>query len=311
MRNQGGDYNIYNYNALHAGDWRYWDAFSRNPSPLARDFWMIPGGNNTLAMSEILIPGTGDQGLSLLKVDGATDQNLYLYNAPVTGDWRYWDAYARNPSPAARDFWIIPGGDDVSLTADANDYLAAMKTDSGDYSLYLYNVPVAGDWRYWDAYARNPSAVARDLWVIPYANDAVAMCGLDTVGDGDADSLLVVRNISGDYSLYLWNMPVPGDWTYEDAVARNLVPRALDAWVIPQRDDIEYVTGLNRGNSFDKLFVMENYGGDYNIYLWNAPMPGDLAEGQAQARNPSPVARDFWIIPVGNDNAGIAGLRGQ
>jgi len=234
-----------------------------------------------------------------------------LYDAPLSGDWVYWDAFARNPSAAARDLWHIPAGNDTVLMADADDRLAVMKSDGGGYGLYLYNVPREGDWTFWDAYARNPSAVARDLWVIPYANDAVAMCGLDTAGDGLADSLAVVRNVSGDYSVYLWNLPAPGDWTYSDAVARNLVPRALDGWVITQRDDIEYVTGVNRGNSFDELGVMEDYWGDYNLYIWNAPRPGDLTEVQALARNPSALARDLWIVPADNDTSGMAGVKAQ
>jgi len=311
MKDQGGDYNLYVYNAPVSGDWIYWDAFVRNPSAAARDLWLIPSGNDTQAMAEVIIPGTGEQGISVLKLKGGFDQNLYLYNAPVSGDWVYWDAFARNPSALARDLWVIPEGNDTVLMADADEYLAALKSDGGDFGLYLYNVPREGDWTFWDAYARNPSEVARDLWVIPYANAAVAMCGLDTAGDGLVDSLVVVRDVSGDYRLYLWNLPVPGDWTYADAVARNLVPRALDSWVIPQRDDIEYVTGVNRGNSFDELGVMEDYWGDYNLYIWNAPRPGDLTEAQALARNPSALARDLWIVPAGNDTAGMAGVKAQ
>lgn len=46
-----GDYNFYLWNAPMAGDWTRWDALSRNPSPLARDFCMLPSGNNTMALS--------------------------------------------------------------------------------------------------------------------------------------------------------------------------------------------------------------------------------------------------------------------
>ncbi|MDP8247890.1 MAG: hypothetical protein P9M00_07110, partial [Candidatus Tritonobacter lacicola] len=121
-----------------------------------------------------------------------------------------------------------------------------------------------------------------------------------------SDSLLVVRNEGGDYNVYLWNMPMPGDWTYWDAVARNPSPRARDLWVIPYRNDIAQVSGVNRGVSPDELAVMENYGGDYNFYMWNAPSPGDWIYWDATARNPSPFARDFWMIPSGNDTVDMA-----
>ena len=189
--------------------------------------------------------------------------------------------------------------------ADGGSRIASMRDQGGDYNLYLWNSPVPGDWTYWNAHARNPSALARDLWVIPQGDDASAMCGLDTTGDGDADSLLVVRNDGGDYLLYVWNMPAPGDWTYFDAMARNPSALARDFWVIPQRDDIEQVVGIGRGAS-DGLGVMENYAGDYGFYVWNALEPGDSTYWDAISRNPSPLSRDLWKIPEGNDTIGVA-----
>ena len=150
-----------------------------------------------------------------------------------------------------------------------------MKNEGGDHNFYLYNSPYQGDWSYWDAAARNPSPLGRDLWIIPNGNDVVTMCGLDTTGDGESDSLLVVRDEWGDYNVYLWNMPVEGDWTYFDAIARNPSAQARDLWSIPRRDDIILVTGISRGSSsFDELGVMENFSGDQNFYVWNAPRPG-------------------------------------
>jgi hypothetical protein len=261
---QGGfDYDLYSYAAPVAGDWTKADALARNPSPLARDFWEIPRDNNTLAMTEVDADG-GEQEIASLKGDGGgTDINLYLYHAPAPGDWVYWDAYARNPSPLARDFWVIPQGD-----------------------------------------------------------DAEAICGLDTTGDGDSDSLVVVRNDGGDYLVYLWNMPQAGDWTYWDAVSRNPSPLARDFWVIPQRNDIADVAGIASpllaaplsgrgidGGMEDRLATVENAAGDFNFYLWNAPITGDWTRWDAVSRNPSPLARDFWQIPAGNHTVGMAAPR--
>ncbi len=52
--------------------------------------------------------GPGD-GLGVLE-DMGVDQNFYIWNAPATGDWTYWDAESRNPSLLARDAWCIPLG---------------------------------------------------------------------------------------------------------------------------------------------------------------------------------------------------------
>ena len=305
MKEEGaGDMNLYFYNCVSDGDWTYWDADARNPSPLSRDFWLIPQGNNTLAMTEIDSVDGGEQDLAVLKEDDS-GQKLYIYNTPLKGDWTYWDLEARNPLPRARDFWAIPAGDDTELIADSGGNIASMKNSNGDYNLYIYRRPYPGDWTQSDALARNPSPLARDLWIIPRGNNTVAMCGLDTTGDGDSDSLLLVRNEQGDHNVYVWNMPVEGDWTYWDALARNPAPIARDFWSIPQGNDIMDIVGIHTG-AFDKLGVMEDSAGDYNFYIWNAPRPGDLTWWDAEFRNPSPLARDFWLIPMGDNTVDMA-----
>ena len=312
MKNQGGDQNLYVYNALAAGETIYCDAYACNPEPQARDFWLIPAGDDTSAMTEVDAGDGGAQELALIKGGAGTDQNLYLYNNPARGDRTYWDADARNPSALARDLWLIPAGNDTVLVADGGSHIVSMRDQGGDYNLYLWTSPEPGDWSYWAAMARNPSALARDLWIIPQGDDAAAMCGMDTTGDGDSDSLLVVRNEGGDYNLYLWNMPVPGDWTYGDALARNPDARAKDLWLIPRNDDISAVAGVDvdgAGNAYDALAVMENNGGDYNFFVWNAPRPGDLTYWDAFARNPSAMARDMWLIPAGNNAVDMAAPR--
>jgi len=300
------------YNVPRAGDRTYWDAEARNPTPFARDLWAIPDDMYVIQrMTEAEAGGGAEQELAVLKVEGGFDYNIYMYNSPLPGDWTYWDAMARNPSALARDLWMIPYGNDISLLADGGgDHIASMKNQSGDFNLYLYNSPYPGDWTYWDAVSRNPSPLARDLWVIPHGNDPVAMCGMDTTGDGASDSLLVVRNTSGDYNVYLWNMPVAGDWTYADAVSRNPSPLARDFWIIPWRNDILCVAGVNNGASFDELGVMENLYGDHNFYVWNAPRPGDATYWDAFARNPSALARDLWQIPLQNNTFAVGAPEG-
>ncbi|GAJ08128.1 unnamed protein product [marine sediment metagenome] len=51
---------------------------------------------------------------------------------------------------------------------------------------------------------------------------------------------------------------------------------------------------------------MENFGGDYNFYIWNGPAPGNWTFWDSASRNPSPLARDLWSIPGVNDTVGMA-----
>ena len=55
MSQNVGDLNIYFWNSPVVGDWTYWDCYSRNPSPLARDLWQIPIGNDAVGMSSIAL----------------------------------------------------------------------------------------------------------------------------------------------------------------------------------------------------------------------------------------------------------------
>ena len=78
----------------------------------------MPTGNDAIGLAAIDANDDSQDELSILKKEGVGDVNIYYYNTLVPGDWSYWDAKARNPSPMARDFWIIPVGNDaVAITA--------------------------------------------------------------------------------------------------------------------------------------------------------------------------------------------------
>lgn len=300
----GGDVNLYYYNAPVPYDWTYWDAFSRNPSPLARDFWIIPSGNNVIDMAPVTIDG-GEGGLAIIKKDGASDLNLYLYRNLAAGDWTYWDAYSRNPSPAARDFWVIPSGNDAlslaTLDVDGGEGLAVLKREGGvDENLYLYTLPAAGDWTYWDAFARNPSPLARDLWIIPSGNNAIdiAAVNISLPPDGARELAVLTRN-AGDVNIYYYNALLPGDWTYWDAFARNPSPVARDFWMIPSGNDAVSMTALPKATpGQEELALLKNEPqNDINLYVYETLVPGDWTYWNAYSRNPSALARDFWVIP--------------
>ena len=318
MRQASDDLNIYFWNVPDAGDWTRWDALARNPSPLARDFWQIPIGNDGIGLTSIDI---SSDDLALLVRQASDDLNIYFWNAPVSEDWTRWDALARNPSPLARDFWQIPiGNDGIGLTSidiseppDGSDDIALLvRQASDDLNIYFWNSPEAGDWTRWDALARNPSPLARDFWQIPIGNDGIGLTSIDISEppDGRDEIALLVRQGVNDLNVYFWNSPVDGDWTRWDALARNPSPLARDFWQIPIGNDGIGITSIDvDGSGKDEIgLLVRQASDDLNIYFWNAPVPGDWTRWDALARNPSPLARDFWQIPIGNDGIGLTDL---
>ena len=320
VRQASNDLNIYFWNVPDAGDWTRWDALARNPSPAARDFWQIPVGNDGIGLTQIDIgdPPDGKDDLALLVREGVNDLNVYFWNTPDEGDWTRWDALARNPSAVARDFWQIPfGNDGIGLTSidiseplDGRDEIALLvRQASDDLNIYFWNSTVPGDWVRWDALARNPSPLARDFWQIPIGNDGIGLTSIDISepADGRDEIALLVRQASDDLNVYFWNAPVPGDWTYWDALARNPSPAARDFWQIPVGNDGIGLTSIDLDSSGREEIgiLVEQEAGDLNIYFWNAPVEGDWTRWDALARNPSPLARDFWQIPIGNDGIGL------
>ena len=311
-----GDVNLYFYNDLVAGDRTYWNALARNPSPMARDLWIIPTGNDAVGMASV--PGGSPDRLYVMKKEGAGDVNLYLYEGLEDSDWSYWDALARNPSAVARDLWIMPAGNDAigiasveDMNADGLKDLAILKKEGrGDVNLYYYNALLTGDWGYWDAVSRNPTPLARDLWLIPTGNDAV---GLTDIGKGDGERGLAIlkKEGEGDVNLYVYRNLVEGDWSYWDAVSRNPSPLAKDLWIIPSGNDAIGITAIDMdGDGVDDLSVLKKEGaGDVNLYYYNALLTGDWGYWDALARNPSTLAQDLWIIPTGNDAVGITAIR--
>ena len=251
MKEEGmNDVNLYLYNSIVGGDWTYWNAISRNPSPVARDLWVVPVGNDAIGIASVDITGGAPEELAILKKEGAGDMNLYYYNALIPGDWTYWDAISRNPSPIARDFWAIPVGNDAvditTIDVDGGDKELAIIREEGiaDLNLYIYNNLVAGDWTYWDAISRNPSPLARDLWVMTSGNDAIDLTAIDADGSGYNELAILKREGGSDVNLYYYNALMPGDWTYWDAISRNPSAYARDFWVIPVGIDAIGLTAI-------------------------------------------------------------------
>ena len=313
---ENGDQNLFFYNAIRAGDRAYWDALARNPSALARDLWVLPQGNTVRHIAAVDLDTDDASELAILRVEGEGDANLYLYSAPDYGERSFADADGRNPSPLARDLWIIPAGNiaamaSVDADGDGVEEAAVLRDAGGDMNLYLYAWPLPGDWTYWDADARNPSPLARDLWLVPAGDDVAAIAPIDSDGDG-VDELAVVREENaGDYNFYLYRCPKPGDWTYWDAYLRNPSPLARDLWILPSGNDVSKICGLDVDlDGEDEIVALKSTGGgDVNLYIYEAPADGDWTYWDAYYRNPSPLARDLWIIPGDNDVETITSIR--
>lgn len=267
MRNQGGDYNLYIYNALQFGETSYNSAIARNPSPLAMDLWYVPAGNNTIAMAGVKsdpIPNTKPTEyrdlLAVLKSEGG-GQKLYYYNCPRSGEITWSQAFVRNGlGPYAFDEWYVPRRGNIRFMAGADgtgngiDELLAMENAGGDYNLLVWKAPNQAGTFITELYNRVlqlgfdgfGSPQAQDLWFIPQGNDAVSITGLEADNStggypGNYDALGVMRNHGGDRNFYLWRVPVLPEHTYIEAQIRQLgpqglgTPQARDFWVIPER----------------------------------------------------------------------------
>ena len=356
---RGYDYNLYLYSSLECGDITYWDAASRNPSPIARDLWIIPSGNNTIAMTHLAMEddeGRDLSALALMKNEGG-DQNLYIYNSILPGDWTYWDAIARNPSPIARDLWIVPEGNNTSLmtrtenSEDGIDELVIMKNTWGGQKFYIYNAPRFGDWTYTDAFLRNWNGanlqfyLAFDEWMIPRYNNVTAMAGMRVVNSADsaAERIVTIENSWGDQNLFVWKVPYAGCTTYLQNPTWQMgynpskqppfnieqgYPQGQDLWTVPQRNDIQAIMGIaadavsgDSTDTYDVIGVLGNRGGDDNLWIWKPVQRGDTSYFQALQRQDGypraradipefgqPQARDFWVIPEGNNVRQIAAV---
>ena len=169
--------------------------------------------------------------------------------------------------------------------------------------------PAPGDWSYWDAAARNPSAFARDLWIIPLVNGVA--CMTSSSSPVSAGLFALKAEGEGASGLFLYNCPAVGDWTYWDAFSRNPSPIARDLWVMGAASapvGIASVDDINHDGASDLALLKVEGAGDMNIYYYNALVPGDLTYWDCIARNPSPLARDFWVIPSGNGAVGLAAV---
>lgn len=304
---------LYTYDTLVPGDYTYDDIISRNPSPRSKDSWVIPAGNSVRYMTDIDIDADGINEIAVVKEPAAGTYELYIYAAPYEGDDSYWDAAARNPNPLARDFWAIPTGNVRAISAihdiddDGMNEIAVLKEDAGgDQNLYIYNAPVAGDLSSGDATARNPSPLARDAHRILEGNNTIALSCVSLDADPIEDAIATVRNEGGNHNIYLWNLPVPGDWSYWDADSRNPSPLARDLWTVPSGNDVAMISPVNSWG--ERLAVIKQTESDLNLYTYNVPAAGDWSYWDSISRNPSPMARDFWVIPGGNDTTAITGL---
>ena len=316
-RDESSEEHVFGYRNLQPGDWVYWDNYARQEGgAMTRDEWVIgseSGSVDIVGMTEVEV--TGDyrlaQELAVMK-SSSGNHTLYIYNTPMRTDITQAAAQARNSANGlAYDTWVITGGNDtvdIAEVGDVNDDgfedLATIVNDEGSLELYLWNAPLPGDNTYAEALLRNPSPLARDFWNIPSGDDLICIAGVDTDADGESDKLVIEKVESGNATLSLYNIPVPGDWTYWDTTARNPSPWARDYWIIPSGNEPRKMAGVWTEGQADELGVMEETStGSFTFYLYNLPAEGNWNYWDAFARNPSPRAKDSWFIGASFDGS--------
>ncbi len=264
MKNESGDYNFYIYQSPSGEE---------ACSEIASDLWNIPAGNNIVAVAYL-----DNNKIGVIKNESG-DYNFYLYNAPSGQE---------AVSQIGTDMWNIPSGNNVVSIAgldsdsDGQDELAVLKNESGDYNLYIYDIPSG---------SQACSLVASDLWNIPSGNNAVSICGVKAL-DNTADQLAILKNESGDYNLYIYSSPI-----YEGPCSEV----SSDLWNIPSGNNIISIAGVDYDGSRHKLRIaaIKNENGDHNLYVYTVSdsllIPATL------------YGTDLWNIPGGNNIIDLGG----
>ena len=185
IKNEQGDYNFYLYNAPQGQE---------AATQIGADYWNIPGGNNIVSIAGLDSDGDSQDELAVLKNENG-DHNLYIYELP-SGD--------EAKSKIASDLWNIPFGNNVisicgiNIQDSGSDKIAVLKNESGDHNLYIYDAPTSD---------QACTKIASDLWNIPGGNNVISIAGIDYSGNGRKDKIAVLKNINGDYDLYVYNLP--------------------------------------------------------------------------------------------------------
>jgi subtilisin family serine protease len=208
LKNEGGDYNFYVYEA------------PQGPQPtniIAADYWNIPMFNsNTISICALDHNGDGRDEVGVLANEGG-DYNFYVFNAPRTFE---------ATDIVAKDLWNIPRYNQntfamvgVDYNGDGRDEVGILANESGDYNFYVFNAPQG---------VEATNIVAADYWNIPrYNQNNIAMAGIDVNGDA-RDEIGILANEGGDYNFYVFETP-------QQIEATNII--AADRWNIPSGDN--------------------------------------------------------------------------
>ena len=264
VKNEQGDYNFYSYNSPEG---------SQACDIQDSDLWNIPDGNNVIAQAFL----DGDK-IGVIKNEQG-DYNFYLYNAPQGQE---------AATQIGADYWNIPGGNNIVSIAgldsdgDSQDELAVLKNENGDHNLYIYELP-SGD--------EAKSKIASDLWNIPFGNNVISICGIN-IQDSGSDKIAVLKNESGDHNLYIYDAP-----TSDQACTKI----ASDLWNIPDGNNVISIAGIDysRNGRKDKIAVLKNNNGDYDLYVYNLP--------STLLTPASSYGQDLWNIPGDNNIVDLGG----
>lgn len=216
---------------------------------------------------------SSQQKISLIKND-YQKFGFYMYQGPVGTQ-----ACTRTDS----NFWDIPSDNEiVSMAYLDGDKIGVIKRSGGDENFYLYEAPAGPD---------SCQLLGSDLWNIPSGNNIVSICGINLIGSG-ADKIAVLKNESYDHNFYIYNAPVGSQ-------ACTMI--ASDFWNIPSGSNVTSIAGVDySGDGYkDKIAVMKNENGDFNLYVYNAP---------AAIGTPATLyGTDNWNIPSGNNVVDLGG----
>ncbi len=106
-----------------------------------------------------------------------------------------------------------------------------------------------------------------------------------------ANALVPSAACSDEHDFFLYDAPI-------GTQAPPLV--GTDLWNIPSGNNAIAITGVDHdGDGVDEIAVLKVESGDYNLYIYDAPI-GTQA--------PPLVGTDLWNIPSGNNAIAMAGV---
>jgi len=202
---------------------------------------------NQMEFRTLAVPPQPDY-LAVLKNNGGTDNDLYVYTAPLglqKGTLMATDSLSGDGNTVA-----IAGGD---FDGDGVDEVAYLKkVAAGDYTLFVYTAPVG-----------TQAGTLEGADLTNYDGSPVAIAALDIDGDR-TDEIAVLKKVgAGDFDLYVFTAPQG----VVEGTLKGLDRKCADGKAVA-------IAGVDiDGNGVDEVAVLKRVAArDFTLQVYTAPV---------------------------------------